>query len=125
MKNLLDSNSISKKIVEVLESKKAKDIVTIDIQSISILADYFIIASGTSTTHIKALADEVEEKLSEAGYQPFHKEGYSTARWILLDYGEIVVHVFHEEDREFYNLERLWYDGKVSFGADSNNFHQL
>jgi len=81
--------------------EKAKDLNIIDIREISILADYFVICSGTSTTHIKTLADEVEEKMLEAGIELLHKEGYNSARWILLDYGEVVVHIFHEEDRQF------------------------
>lgn len=97
--------------VEILDSKKARDIDVIDISGISVLADYFIICSGTSSTHIKALADELEEKMSEAGYQCLRKEGYDSAGWILLDYGDIVVHIFREEERGFYKLERLWSDG--------------
>jgi len=107
----LESNEMAAKIVSILEEKKAKDLNTIDIREISILADYFIICSGTSTTHIKTLADEVEEKMEQAGIELIHKEGYNSARWILLDYGDIVIHIFHEEDRGFYNLERLWSDG--------------
>jgi ribosome-associated protein len=95
-----------------LEDKKARNIELIDISDVSILADYFIISSGTSVTHIKTLADELEEKMEEAGCNLLHKEGYNSARWILLDFGELVVHIFHEEDRSFYNLERLWSDGK-------------
>jgi len=107
----LESRELAEKSVSILEEKKAKDLNIIDIREISILADYFVICSGTSTTHIKTLADEVEEKMLEAGIELLHKEGYNSARWILLDYGEVVVHIFHEEDRQFYNLERLWADG--------------
>ncbi|NMA33355.1 MAG: ribosome silencing factor [Clostridiaceae bacterium] len=96
----------------ILEDKKARDIEIIDISEVSILADYFIICSGTSTTHIKTLADELEAKMDEAGYNLIHKEGYQSARWILLDFGQLVVHIFNEEDRSFYNLERLWADGR-------------
>jgi ribosome-associated protein len=99
------------RFVEFLQGKKAKDINVIDIRGISVLADFFIICSGTSTTHIKAIADEVGQKATEMGSIQLHLEGYATARWILMDYGDIVVHVFHEEDRSFYNLERLWSDG--------------
>jgi ribosome-associated protein len=99
------------KFVEFLQGKKAKDIDVIDIRGISVLADFFIICSGTSTTHIKAIADEVGLKAAEIGSTQLHLEGYSTARWILMDFGDIVVHIFHEEDRSFYNLERLWSDG--------------
>lgn len=100
-------------IVAALEDKKARDLKVIDIQDLTTIATYFIICSGTSTTHIKALADEVEFKLKEKGVSPHRIEGYNNARWILMDYGEIVVHIFHEEDRQFYNLERLWQDGRA------------
>ena len=108
----MNSENLVQKIVEILKNKKAKNIDIINIKEISILANYFVICSGTSTTHIRTLADELEQKLSENdGRSPDHKEGYASARWILLDYGEVVVHIFHEEDRNFYNLERLWSDG--------------
>ncbi len=106
------SNTMLEKAVGVLEDKKARDIEVIDISQVSTLADFFVICNGTSITHIKTLADELELKMAEAGYRHNHKEGYGSARWILMDFGEIVVHIFHEEDRSFYNLERLWSDGK-------------
>jgi len=108
----LGIDKIADKAYEILEDKKARNIEIIDISEVSILADYFIICSGTSTTHIKTLADELDFKMGEAGFNMIHKEGYESARWILLDFGELVVHIFHEEDRDFYNLERLWSDGK-------------
>lgn len=107
----MDSEKVTGKFVGFLQGKKAKDINVIDIRGISVLADYFIICSGTSTTHIKAIADELGQKASEEGINHIHLEGYNSARWILVDYGDIVVHIFHEEDRSFYNLERLWSDG--------------
>jgi len=99
-------------IVTALEDKKARELRVIDTQELTTVATYFIICSGTSTTHIKTLADEVEFRLREKGVTPLRLEGYNSARWILIDYGDIVVHIFHEEDREFYNLERLWRDGR-------------
>ena len=110
----MESTQKKDRIVAFLEDKKAKDISVIDIGAISILADSFVICSGTSSTHIKALADEVEHKMGELSQTCYHKEGYDTARWILMDYGDVVVHVFHEEDRSFYKLDRLWSDGNVS-----------
>ena len=107
----LESNEFAKKIEGILDEKKAKDISTISIKEISILADYFVICSGTSVPHIKSLADEVEERMEKENVKILHKEGYNSARWILLDYGSVVIHIFHEEDRDFYNLERLWADG--------------
>lgn len=99
-------------IVNSLEEKKARDLKIIDIHDLTTIAHYFIICSGTSVTHIKSLADEVEVKLKEKDVRPLRREGYNSARWILIDYGDIVVHIFHEEDRAFYSLERLWQDGK-------------
>lgn len=110
----MDSKKLVDKIVEAIEEKKALDISIIDIHNITEIADYFVICSGTSTTHIKAIADEIDFKLGEIGLQSYHKEGYDTARWILLDYADVVIHVFHQEDRNFYNLERLWSDGEMT-----------
>ena len=115
MDNLLDSKALLDLIVDALQDKKGKEISIINIENISILADYFVICSGTSTTHLKALADSVEEKTEESGYTLLHKEGYNSFRWILLDFGEVVVHIFHDEDRKFYNLERLWSDGIITY----------
>jgi len=115
MDKLLDSKALLDLIVDALQDKKGKEINIINIENISILADYFVICSGTSTTHLKALADSVEEKTEESGYTLLHKEGYNSFRWILLDFGEVVVHIFHDEDRKFYNLERLWSDGIITY----------
>ncbi len=112
-------DKIADKAYTILEDKKARNIEIIDITEVSTLADYFIIASGTSTTHIRTIADELEFRMGEAGYNLIHKEGYESARWILLDFGELVIHVFHEEDRSFYNLERLWSDGKFRTPDDT------
>ena len=108
---MLESIELVEKIKQILEDKKAKDIIIINITQITVMADYFIICTGTSNTHIRALADEVEAKLELDGRFKLRKEGYDSLRWVLLDYGDVVLHVFHEEDREFYNLERLWADG--------------
>ena len=96
-----------------LEEKKADNITMIDIEQISTLADYFIIASGTNRNQIQAMADEVDEVLGRAGYEVKHKEGYHTANWILLDYGDLVIHIFDTQNRLFYDLERIWRDGKA------------
>lgn len=102
----------AKKIAKILDNKKASDIKVLKIQDLTILADYFVIASGTSNTQVKALAEEVEYKLSQEGIEPNHVEGASSRSWILLDYGSVVVHVFYPETREFYDLERLWADAE-------------
>ncbi len=98
---------------QAASGKKAHDIKVLDVRGISPITDYFIICSGSSTVQVKAIADEVEEKLTEDGYPLFHKEGYNSARWILLDFGDVIIHVFHDEDRDFYSLERLWADADV------------
>lgn len=99
---------LAEKILKILEDKKGIDIVNIDIKEKSSLADYFIIASGTSNTHIKALADNVEEELKKENIYPNKIEGYNTGIWILMDYGEVVIHIFTEKERENYKLEELW-----------------
>lgn len=100
------------KIVQTLDKKKAEDIRVIGITNLTIIADYFIIATGTSTTQVKALADEVEYQLSQSGVEPKGSEGYRSSTWIVLDYADIVVHVFYRDTRNEYQLERLWADGE-------------
>lgn len=107
------SKEMTRIAIEALEEKKASDVKIIDIEHISTLADYFIIASGTNRNQVQAMADSAEEALSKAGYEPKQIEGYQNANWILLDYGDIVLHVFDEENRLFYDLERIWRDGKL------------
>ena len=96
-----------------LEEKKAEDIRVIDIEKVSVLADYFLIASGTNRNQVQAMADNVQEMLHKAAYPSKQIEGYQTANWILIDYGDIIVHVFDRENRLFYDLERIWRDGEV------------
>ena len=96
---------------KALDAKKGKDIKVLQIDALTTLADYFVICSGGSNTQINALCDEVEKKLTEAGEEPLHREGYRGGTWVLLDYGCVAVHVFNAEAREFYSLERLWQDG--------------
>lgn len=100
------------KIVKVLDSKKADEIKVIGVTDLTILADYFVIAGATSTTHTKSLADELEFKMGQEGVEPARTEGYNGASWIILDYSDVVVHVFYKEARDYYQLERLWADGK-------------
>lgn len=100
------------KIVKILDSKKAEDIQVIGITNLTIIADYFIIATGTSTTQVKSLADEVDFQLGELGVEARGIEGVRAASWIVLDYGDIVVHVFYRDTRAEYQLERLWADGE-------------
>lgn len=109
----MNSNEMAKIAIAALDDKKAKDIKVIDISNVSVMADYFIIASGTNRNQVQAMADCVEEKLYEQGIHPRQVEGYQAANWILMDFNDIIVHVFNEEDRLFYNLEKIWMDGKV------------
>lgn len=97
-------------LCEVLDNKKALDILAVNVADKTIIADWFIIASGRSTTQVKALCDELEEKAAERGLIARRKEGYQECRWIVVDFGTILVHLFHPEEREYYNLERLWVD---------------
>lgn len=103
---------MTKLAIEALEDKKAEDICVIDISGVSVLADYFLIANGTNKNQVQALIDNVEEKLGKAGFTPKNVEGYQTGNWILMDYGDVIVHVFDKQNRLFYDLERIWRDGK-------------
>lgn len=107
------SKEMAKLAVEALEDRKGEDIKIIDISEISVLADYFIIAGGSNINQVQALADSVQEKLGRAGYNTKNVEGYESANWILLDFKDIIVHVFDNENRLFYDLERIWRDGKL------------
>ena len=97
--------------VKAIDSKRGENIRIIKIDELTVIADYFVIANGSSSTQVKALADEVEFKLSQAGLEPRRTEGYQGANWIVLDYIDVVIHIFHKETRDFYDLERLWQDG--------------
>lgn len=109
----MNSYETAKLAVEALQDKKAEEIRVIDISQISVLADYFIVANGTNTSQIQALSDNVEEKLGRNGVHAKAIEGYDTANWILLDFGDVIVHVFDKENRSLYDLERIWRDGKI------------
>lgn len=102
----------AKKIAQILDSKIAQDIKIIEIADVTILADYMVIATGRSSTQVKALADEIEFQMDKLGVSVSHIEGHRSNSWILLDYVDIIVNVFNEEAREFYDLERMWQDGK-------------
>ncbi len=99
-------------IIKALDSKKGEDIKCIKIADLTILADYFVIVNGTSNTHVRALADEVEFQLSQKGIEPERRESDTGNTWVVLDYGDIIVHIFYKETREFYKLEGLWADGE-------------
>ena len=109
----MNSKEMAKTAYQALSEKKAGDIKIIDISGISVLADYFLIADGSNQHQIEAMCDAVEEELFKAGVQIKQKEGNNSSSWILMDYGDIIVHIFSKEDRFFYDLERIWRDGKT------------
>lgn len=104
-------------IVKSADDKKAFDIKVLNISHLSSIADYFVIASGNSQRQVASISDEIEDKMQKCGYELLGKEGHNTGKWILLDFGDIIVHIFYKEDRGFYNLERLWADA-VSINID-------
>ncbi len=108
----LDSRQLAKLCRDIALDKKAIDNVILDVRKISSVADYFLICSGTSEPHLKAIADEITRRLKEDGVRPRYHDGYPRSRWIVLDYGDVMIHIFHPELREHYGLEHLWGDAK-------------
>lgn len=107
----MEAFDILKIAANALNSKKARELNAVKVADLTVLAEYFLMCTATSSTHVRALADEVEEKLSEAGVQPHHIEGKTTG-WIVLDYGSVIIHVFSRDQREFYALDKMWSDGE-------------
>lgn len=101
-------NELFEKIATILYEKKAQDIVALDVRELTVITDCMLIASGRSAIQVRTLADEVEERLGEIGIEPLRKEGQQEGRWVVLDYGTVLVHIFHTEEREFYRLDKLW-----------------
>ncbi len=110
---MITPKEMAQAVVKALEEKKGQDICVMETTELTTLADYFVICTANSTTHVKTLADETEKVLEALGETPHHIEGYRSGSWVLLDYGCLVVHLFLEEAREFYALERLWSDAKI------------
>ena len=110
---MLTSAQIAAIAAKALSDKKAKDVKVLRTEEQTVLADYFVICNGTSSTHIKALVDEVDKQLSEAGEPPIRREGLRSDIWVLMDFGCFIVHVFTDEARKFYDIERLWSDAEV------------
>lgn len=108
----MTAKEMTRLAIQALEDKKAEDIRIIDISEVSVLADYFLIASGTNRSQIQAMCDNVEELLHKNGVSSKQVEGYENANWVLLDFGDLIVHIFDKENRLFYDLERIWRDGK-------------
>lgn len=106
------SAKLARLAISALEDKKGEDVRVVDIGDVSVLADYFIIATGKNRTQVQAMADEVEQRLGRAGAVPRQIEGYQAANWVLLDFGDVIIHIFDAQNRLFYDLERIWKDGK-------------
>ena len=104
-----DPKTLALEVAKLLRDKRAEELLVLDIEHLTVLASYMVVCSGRSTIQVKAMADELEEKLPDQ--QPIRREGYAEGRWIVLDYGSVLVHIFHEQEREYYHMERLWMDG--------------
>jgi ribosome-associated protein len=109
----LDSKIFSKKIADLIFNKKGFDVVIIDLKKLTTFSDYFVICSADSDTQVKAIADEIDKTLRDEGIKCWHKEGLTALSWVLLDYVDVVVHIFKKESREFYNIEKLWGDAPL------------
>ena len=114
----MDSKELTKKICTLIDEKKGIDIKVIDISKISVIADYFVIAGGSNSRQIQSIADNIEESLLAEKVHPKSLEGYQGANWILMDYGDVIIHIFNQEVRLFYDLERIWTDGQLIDPAD-------
>lgn len=106
----LTSEQLVEKIVKIMDSKHAVDIEAMRIKELSTLGDYFVVASGNSNTQVKAIADQIDEELSKMGLEPKRVEGYQSAMWILMDYYDVIIHIFYKETRDFYSIGKLWSD---------------
>lgn len=111
---ILDSKNLVDSVVDLIQSKKGFDITILNLKELSAMADYFIICSADANVQVKAIADEVDKKLRKNGIKSFHKEGYNSLNWVLLDYFDVVVHIFKKDSRSFYNLEKLWGDAEIT-----------
>jgi len=110
---LLDPAQLAKAAVDVASDKKASDIILLDIRDVSTIADYFVICSGNNTRQIQAIAESIDEELEKQGAKVLHREGVAESGWLLLDFGDIIVHIFGAKEREYYRLERLWSEAKT------------
>jgi len=116
----MNSLEKAKKIGEIIDNKKGEDVSVLKVAGITSITDYYVIATAKNTIHAKSLCDEIEEKMRKSDIQPRNIEGYQSAMWILMDYDNVIVHIFYEETRKFYDLERLWMDAeRITIGNDN------
>lgn len=108
----MEAKELAMSLAKLLDDKKATRVKVLRVHDLTVIADYFVIASGTSSTHVKSLAEEAEFRLKEQGVSPLRTEGFQTNNWFILDYGQVIVHVFSPDARDFYDLEHLWADGE-------------
>ena len=108
----MNSKEVMEFVVKCMDSKKAADIKVLDISTVTTMADYFVICQGGSAPQMKAISEEIEEKLSENGVNPIGREGMNTSYWILMDYSDVIIHIFNDESRAFYSIENLWGDAR-------------
>ena len=116
----MESKELVDIVVSLIQSKKGYDINILDLRHLSAMSDYFIICSAGANTQVKAIADEIDKKLRKAGTKCYNKEGYNSLNWVLLDYFDVVVHIFKDESRKFYNLEKLWGDAEFTLIENEN-----
>ena len=115
---MLTSKALAKKIAAFAMLKKAQDVVLLDLRKLTSMSDFFVICSADSDTHVRAIADAIRDGASGVGERIWHDEGHGESTWVLLDFVNVVVHVFHKETRHFYNLEKLWGDAKFEYIED-------
>ena len=108
---MIEAKALATQIAEILDKKGATDIQILEVGHMTSITDFFVVASGRNVQNVHTLAEDLEDKLAEQGVEPRRKEGKNGARWIVLDYAHVIVHIFHPEERQYYNIERLWQDG--------------
>ena len=117
----MNSKNLSDRITELIFNKKGYDVKILDLRTLATFADYFVICSADSDTQVKAIADEIDKELRDTGIRYWHKEGYKALTWVLIDYVDVVVHIFKKDSRDFYKLEKLWGDAPVEDVEDPGN----